>query len=78
MGRTGSALDNACAESFNSIIKVEYVHREHFPTLDAAVKGTTEWITEFYNPIRRHSANAGMAPAEFEQHMARARGTPIT
>jgi putative transposase len=78
MGRTGSALDNACAESFNSIIKVEYVHREHFPTIDAAVKGTTEWITEFYNPIRRHSANAGMAPAEFEQHMARVRGTPIT
>jgi transposase InsO family protein len=78
MGRTGSALDNACAESFNSIIKVEYIHREDFPTIDAAVKGTTEWITEFYNPIRRHSSNGGLAPTEFEQHMARVRGTPIT
>jgi transposase InsO family protein len=26
MGRVGSALDNAAAEAFNSIIKVEYVH----------------------------------------------------
>ena len=27
MGRVGSALDNAAAESFNSLIKVEYIHR---------------------------------------------------
>jgi putative transposase len=78
MGRTGSAHDNACSESFNSTLKVEHVYREHFATIDAAIKSTTEWIIEFYNPIRRHSANDGMAPTEFEQHMARVRGTPIT
>jgi putative transposase len=32
MGRVGSALDNAAAESFNSLIKVEYIHRHHFAT----------------------------------------------
>jgi transposase InsO family protein len=62
----------------NSIIKVEYVHRQAFATIDAAVKGTTEWITEFYNPRRRHSANNGMAPIEFEHHMAEARKAAIT
>ncbi|WP_327398273.1 integrase core domain-containing protein [Streptomyces phaeochromogenes] len=30
MGRVGSALDNAAAESFNSLIKVEYIHRRRF------------------------------------------------
>ncbi|MEE1808541.1 DDE-type integrase/transposase/recombinase, partial [Streptomyces sp. BE133] len=32
MGRVGSALDNAAAESFNSLIKVEYIHRNQFAT----------------------------------------------
>ena len=32
MGRVGSALDNAAAESFNSLIKVEYIHRYRFAT----------------------------------------------
>ncbi|MEU2718474.1 DDE-type integrase/transposase/recombinase [Streptomyces sp. NPDC007205] len=30
MGRVGSALDNAAAESFHSSIKVEYIHRHRF------------------------------------------------
>lgn len=32
MGRVGSALDNAAAESFHSVLKVEYVHRHTFAT----------------------------------------------
>ncbi|WP_344194082.1 IS3 family transposase, partial [Acrocarpospora corrugata] len=32
MGRVGCALDNAAAESFNSTLKVEFVHRHHFGT----------------------------------------------
>ena len=30
MGRVGSALDNAVSESFNSVLKVEFVHRHSF------------------------------------------------
>ncbi|GGO26636.1 DDE-type integrase/transposase/recombinase [Microbispora bryophytorum] len=32
MGRVGCALDNAAAESFNSTLKVELVHRHCFAT----------------------------------------------
>ena len=32
MGRVGPALDNAVSESFNSVLKVEYVHRHTFAT----------------------------------------------
>ncbi len=30
-GRVGSALDNAAAESFNSLVKVEYIHATGSP-----------------------------------------------
>lgn len=32
MGRVGARFDNAVSETFNSILKVEYVHRHTFAT----------------------------------------------
>jgi transposase InsO family protein len=73
MGRVGSALDNAAAESFNSLIKVEYIHRHYFATrAEARIKIAT-WITDFYNSRRRHSAAAGLPPIEFERTISEAR-----
>ncbi len=73
MGRVGCALDNAAAEAFNSTLKVEFVHRQHFRTrIEARLKVST-WIADFYNTTRRHSANDGLAPITFEQQIARAR-----
>jgi putative transposase len=73
MGRVGSALDNAAAESFNSTIKVEYIHRHRFRTrAEARVKIAT-WIVDFYNTRRRHSACDGMSPINYQRHMAQAR-----
>jgi transposase InsO family protein len=67
MGRVGSALDNAAAESFHSTIKVEYIYRHRFATrAEARIKIAT-WITGFYNTRRRHSAAGGLPPAEFER-----------
>jgi transposase InsO family protein len=73
MGRVGSALDNAAAEAFNSIIKVEYVHRHHFRTRAEARLKIATWIVDFYNTRRRHSACDGMAPIDYERFMAEAR-----
>ncbi|WP_345486106.1 IS3 family transposase, partial [Planotetraspora phitsanulokensis] len=59
MGRVGCALDNAAAESFNSTLKVELVHRHHFATRDQARMEIATWIADFYNTRRRHSAADG-------------------
>ncbi|MEU8927985.1 integrase core domain-containing protein, partial [Kitasatospora sp. NPDC048545] len=73
MGRVGSALDNAAAESFHSTIKVEYLHRRRFATrAEARIKIAT-WITGFYNTRRRHSAAGALPPVEFERIISKAR-----
>ena len=69
MGRVGSALDNAAAESFHSVLKVEYVHRHRFATRTEARLKIATWITGFYNTHRRHSAAAGLPPIEFERNI---------
>jgi putative transposase len=73
MGRVGSALDNAAAESFNSTLKVEFVHRHRFATWAEARLKVATWIADFYNITRRHSANDGLAPILFEHRIAHAR-----
>jgi transposase InsO family protein len=73
MGRVGSALDNAAAEAFNSIIKVEYIHRHRFRTRAEARLKISTWIVDFYNTRRRHSACDGMSPIDYERLMAEAR-----
>ena len=73
MGRVGSALDSAAAESFNSLIKVEYIHRRQCATRTEARLKIATWITGFYNPRRRHSAAGGLPPEEFERIIAEAR-----
>jgi putative transposase len=74
MGRVGSALDNAAAEAFNSIVKVEYVHRHRFRTRAEARLKIATWIVDFYNLRRRHSACDGMSPIDYEHLTAQARG----
>jgi putative transposase len=69
MGRVGCALDNGAAESFNSTLKVEYVHRQDFRTRAEARLKIATWITDFYNARRRHSANDGLPPVTFERQM---------
>ena len=64
---------NAAAESFNSLIKVEYIHRRQFSTRTEARLKIATWITGFYNPRRRHSAAGGLPPEEFERIIAEAR-----
>ena len=78
MGRVGSALDNAVSESFNSTIKVEYIHRQRFATRAEARYKIATWIVEFYNPRRRHSACEGMSPINYERRMAEVGSNPTS
>ena len=54
MGRTGSALDKAMAESFVSTLKAELVSRLQFPTRRAAKTAIFEYLETFYNTRRLH------------------------
>jgi len=67
MGRTGTALDNAMAESFVSTLKAELVSRVKFPSRQAAKSAIFEYLETFYNSRRLHSSLGYRSPAEFEE-----------
>jgi transposase InsO family protein len=67
MGRTGSALDNAMAESFVSTLKAELVSNLRFPSRQAAKRAIFEYLETFYNIRRLHSALDYRSPVEFEE-----------
>jgi transposase InsO family protein len=72
MGRTGSALDNAAAESFNSTLELELLAGAHFTTRAQARQAVVDWIDE-YNQARRHSTTGMLSPVAYELAQA---GTP--
>jgi putative transposase len=68
MGRTGTALDNAMAESFVATLKTELlVHRRRFPDREVARSATFEYLEGFYNRRRLHSALSYRSPADYEE-----------
>lgn len=67
MGRVGSCFDNAVSEAFNSVLKVEYVHRHHFATRTEARIKIATWITDFYNTRRLHSVCDFKSPIDYER-----------
>lgn len=67
MSRTGECWDNAAMESFYHSLKVELVQFSiGFKTRFEAKKLIIEYIEEYYNTIRRHSAIDYKAPFVFE------------
>lgn len=67
MGRTGSALDNALAESFVSTLKAELVSRSKFPTRQGARTAIFDYLEAFYNTRRLHSSLGYKSPQDFEE-----------
>jgi putative transposase len=65
MGRTGSALDNAVAEAFNSTLEWELLRHQRFATREQARRAVAGWIDE-YNTVRRHSTNGMLSPVTYE------------
>jgi putative transposase len=67
MSRRGNCHDNAVAESFFQLLKRERVKRKIYLTRDEARSDVFDYIELFYNPKRRHGANEGLAPVEYER-----------
>lgn len=64
LGRTGICYDNALAESFNGILKVERVHRTTYPTRKKAMEDIANYIELFYNRRRISSVLDYRTPHE--------------
>ena len=77
MSRKGNCWDNAVAESFNSTLKTELVHRTIFLTQEIAKTTIAEWIEVFYNRIRRHSTLGYVSPLDYECQTRWANGVSV-
>jgi len=66
MGRVGSALDNAPAESFNSTLEHELLSRRRLESKDQARRDVARFI-DAYNHRRRHSSCEMLLPVAYEQ-----------
>ena len=67
MSRKGNCYDNACIESFHSIIKKELIYLNKYATREEADRSIFEYIEVFYNHKRIHSSIGYCTPAEFER-----------
>lgn len=65
MSRAGDCYDNAPSESFFSTLKAECPTEDLNPEQVAQV--VEQYITGFYNPVRRHSSLGYLSPQEFER-----------
>ena len=66
LGRTGICYDNAVSESFFATYKKELIHTRPWPSLANLEKETSDWISNYYNPLRRHSTLGYLTPEEYE------------
>lgn len=67
MSGKGNCYDNAPTESFWGCLKQELVYQCRFATRAEAKAAIQEYITIFYNRIRRHSAIGYMAPSVYAE-----------
>lgn len=67
MSRKGNCYDNACIESFHSILKKELIYCKKFKTKQQAYDEIYRYIEFFYNRKRIHSALGYMSPVRYAQ-----------
>ena len=65
MSRRGNCWDNACSESFFSLLKKEWVHRLGLVSRAKMIAEVQYYSTQFYNTIRTHGALGLKTPASF-------------
>lgn len=69
MSQRGNCYDNAHMESFWSTLKADLVHRCSFNGLPQASRDIHDYIENFYNPKRLHSALGYNSPVDFEKQL---------
>jgi len=69
MSRKGNCYDNAAMESFWATLKAELQITHPFETKEKARLAIFDYIENFYNRHRLHSAIGYRAPIDFEAHL---------
>lgn len=69
MSRRGNCWDNACAESFFRLIKVEFFNDYKFKNSGEVRYIAFKYIEYFYNRKRIHSQLNYMSPADYEKKL---------
>ncbi|MCL9807050.1 IS3 family transposase [Flavobacterium amniphilum] len=69
MSRKGNMWDNAVAESFFSILKLELINENVYKTKKQAEASIYDYIENYYNKVRRHSALGNMTIDEFHESL---------
>ncbi len=67
MSRAGNCWDNACIESFFSLIKKEELKHFNFENIDQVKYAIFKYIDNYYNNKRIHSYLEYKTPSEFER-----------
>ena len=73
---TGYPYDNACIESFHSLIKREWLNRFTIRNYRHAYSLVFEYIETFYNTVRIHSHCDYLSPNDYEKLYLRAENLP--
>ncbi len=63
----GTPWDNACIESFHSLIKREWLNRYKIMNYDMAYQFVFEYVETFYNTVRIHRHCDYMSPNAYEK-----------
>jgi putative transposase len=66
MSRTANPYDNAACESFMKTLKYEEIHCRQYSTIEELSVNMEEFIDQYYNRKRLHSALGYRSPEEFE------------
>lgn len=73
---TGYPYDNACIESFHSLIKREWLNRFTIRNYRHAYSLVFEYIETFYNTVRIHSHCDYLSPNDYEKLYMRVENLP--
>jgi len=73
MSRPANPYDNATCESFLRTLKREEIDANTYRDFAQLEQGLREFIDQYYNRFRLHSALSYRSPEEFENHVAQRR-----
>ncbi|WP_340012747.1 IS3 family transposase [Paenibacillus sp. FSL E2-0202] len=72
MSRRGNCYDNACIESWHSILKKELIYcNPRFKTKEQAYQTLFQYIEFYYNRKRMHGALGYLSPVRFAEQLTR-------